>query len=192
MAETSALAAQADGPSIPTMPGLEPSLLAAWRSADLELVRQVVARPSAAATIYVARGPRRLEGGVYEMILGIAQAEGVLGLDLKLGADPSVTIESLTPAGVAELFALDSHADSSGTRRISIYSAVPMQGTGDFLVVRMRIDGPLMGLPFELDGEANEGMIRLIWAPGAPVRRPGPTPVSPVQGGAVSIQTSSE
>jgi hypothetical protein len=152
------------------------ALFAAWQALDRELVLQAGAQPSTGATIYIAQAPRRLEDGSFEMVLGLSQADGILGLDLGLVVDPAVTIESMVPVGLAQLFALHAQ-DSQDTRAVSMYSPAPMQGTGEFLVVRMRLDGPLAGLPFELDAEANEGAIGVVWAPGTPGVPPGLTRV---------------
>ena len=144
-------------------------LHAIWQDLDPEQVRQMAVEPSIEATIYVAQGPRLQRDGSYEMVLGLSDSDGILGLDLSLRYDPkTVSIESLTPTGLAERFQLDANRVADGTHGVALFSPVPMLGTGEFLVVRLRIDGPLTGLPFAVEGQANEGAIQLLWEADAP------------------------
>ncbi len=155
-----------------------------WLALDPTRVQQIVPGPDATATAYVSQTPRLLEDGSYEMVLGLAQADGIISLDLSLQYDPAiVTIESLTPVGLAELFAMDVNNTAAGEHAIALYCPAPMQGTGDFLVVRMRINGALTGLPLDLTGVANEGAIELLWlsAPADPETPVTPDPRQPIR-----------
>ena len=108
-------------------------LHASWQNIDPRQVRQMIIDPSLEARIYVAQGLREQDDGSYEMVLGLSQSDGILGLDLSLQYDPdSVSIESLTRGRLARSFQLDSRQFENGTHGVSLFSPIPMQGTGEF------------------------------------------------------------
>jgi hypothetical protein len=137
---------------------------------------------SAEATIYLAAAHR--DGPAVEYVLGLQAADGILGLDLVLGYDPDVlSIESVTPAGIASAMGLASH-DQQGTLRVAMYGTAPLAGTGEFIVVRVLPRGPLPApAPFKLAATANEGGIPVLVGPDLEAPEPpAPVPIAPAGG----------
>lgn len=113
------------------------------------------------ATLYIAAAPTRNDDGTWTVVLGLSNADGILGLDLGLSMDPQYgRITGIRTTGIAS----DMHAQSNdlaGTRAVSLFGVTPMAGTGEFLVVTFATSGSTVG-PLTVSAEANEGQIPLV------------------------------
>ena len=130
------------------------------RAADQEVVRAPTARQAVismdALTVPLRAGDRR------QLTITIANADGILGLDLSLKYDPSrVAIVGVQSAGIAAGWGV-AHSDERGTHRISAYGVTPLGGDGAVLIVTVEgLAGNGRMQPFELSAVANEGAIPL-------------------------------
>ncbi len=121
--------------------------------------------PSTGAQLYLVSGPRRLSDGRFELTLGLAQADGILGVDTTLKLGRGVRIADVRTTGIASGFTALHNAVGTD-QRIALFRATPMVGTGPFLVVTYEQGGVANGLPFAIEAQANEGAIPLSLAPG--------------------------
>ena len=127
---------------------------------------------SSAAELYLASGPDRTADGHWKAVLGLQNADGILGLDLALAVDPAVAqIRSVAATGIASTFGL--YGNNAGSAYlIAMYNAAAMQGSGEFLVVTYDLTTAATGsLPFGVNAAANEGLIPVALGQGIP--RPG-------------------
>ncbi len=125
----------------------------------------VVVTPSTGAELYVASGPRRV-GSEWVVVLGLARADGILGLDITMGYDPrAVVLKSVRTTGIAARMSLVSN-DQPGEAKVGVFGIDPLVGTGDFLVLSFEATGSPAGLPFDVHVDANEGQIPVSFGPG--------------------------
>jgi hypothetical protein len=97
-----------------------------------------------------------------QLTITIANADGILGLDLKLSYDATwMTIVGVSSTGIATGWGV-AHADLAGTDRISTYGVAPLAGTGAVLTVTVEgRAGKGRAIPLGLSAVANEGAIPL-------------------------------
>jgi hypothetical protein len=97
-----------------------------------------------------------------QLTIGIENADGILGLDLKLSYDPSrFGIVGVSSTGIATGWGV-AHSDAPGTLRISTYGVSPLAGTGAVLTVTVEgRTGKGRAIPLGLSAVANEGAIPL-------------------------------
>jgi hypothetical protein len=144
-------------------------------SAPTATMEMAVASRATEAVLYVSRGMRMTATRQWEVLLGLQNADGILGLDLTLSYDPDVVaIRNVKETGVAAPLQLVSNQEDD-TLRITLYGATPLQGSGDFLVVTFEAKAPFNGVPFVVSASANEGRIPISVAPGGPWQ--GPLPI---------------
>ena len=118
--------------------------------------------------MYLASAPVQKSNEQWTVELGLQNADGILGLDLTLGLDPSVVqIQSVTASGPASGFSVEPNADGKNYR-IAVYGTAPMQGTGPILVVTYTLEHPVAGVPFTVGAQANENQIPVVLGPGLP------------------------
>ena len=122
---------------------------------------------SEGATLYLIGAPRRVGVGQWQYILGLQNADGILGMDLKLRPAQGTTIQNVTVAGIASGLQLVSNSLDSETM-ISMFGNHPMVGSGQFLVVTLKTTERGSWMPFEVSAEANEGLIPVGHAPEVP------------------------
>ena len=114
-------------------------------------------RPPAALSQAFGRGAN----GRDEVILRVADADAIVGLDLDLAYDPDrVRVVGIRTLDAARHFSVASN-DANGHLRLGLFSPVALQGSGSFLSIEVKIDGKLRGAPFEIKALANEGQIPL-------------------------------
>ncbi len=115
------------------------------------------------ARLYLAAAPAPLGDGRFRAVVGLLDADGVQALDLVLDYDPAATeIVSTAQAGFAKDYALVK-SDTGGRVALALYGTRPLQGGGELLEITFRPKGPVVGVPFRLDGRANEGLVPLNW-----------------------------
>jgi hypothetical protein len=98
-----------------------------------------------------------------QVTVRLRNADGILGLDLRLEYDSSrLAIVGVQATGIGSGLSL-ARSDQEGTYRIAAYGVVPLSGSGPLLTVTVealrdtgRRDAPTIG------GVANEGAIRLL------------------------------
>jgi hypothetical protein len=130
------------------------------RTSDPDAVRSPTASP-ALISIDGLTTPLRV-GERRQLTITISNADGILGLDLKLSYDPSwMGIVGLSSTGIATGWGV-AHADLRGTDRISTYGVTPLAGTGAVLTVTVEgRAGKGRAIPLGLSAVANEGAIPL-------------------------------
>jgi hypothetical protein len=107
-------------------------------------------------TTPLARGERR------QLTVRLENADGILGLDLKLSYDASrLRIVNVEPTGIATGWGV-AHGDRQGTHRITTYGVQPLSGSGTALIVTVEgLSSVGRATPVQIDGVANEGAIPL-------------------------------
>jgi hypothetical protein len=141
--------------------------------ADRQASERVVREVAATAPRRAGAGPAGLSlsgwnaglaaGKRRQLTIDARDADGILGLDLKLRFDPSrVAIVAVSAAGIGS-GANVAHSERSGTCRIAAYGVVPLSGSGPVLQVTVEALKPLgPQAPLGLTGLANEGRIPLV------------------------------
>jgi hypothetical protein len=127
------------------------------------------------AVLYLAEPPVRIPGtNDWKVVLGLREADGILGLDLALrGGGGRVALKSAIAVGIAAQFtALGNDTGQQG--KVALFSAAPMRGSGAFLELvvsgnRAAVDR----IGSAITGRANEGAIPLKWETPDRERRPG-------------------
>jgi hypothetical protein len=128
----------------------------------------IPAQSGTTAELYLAAGPSRTEDGHWQAVIGMQNADGILGLDLTLPANPAtVQILGVGATGIASTFGYAAKNTGDGYL-VSMYDLGPMAGSGAFLVVTYDLTGTASGLPFGVTAEANEGRITVVPGPGIP------------------------
>ncbi len=113
------------------------------------------------ATLYLATAPTRNADGSWTVVLGLSNADGILGLDLGISMDPQYgRITGIRTTGIASGMHAQSN-ESAGTRAVSLFGVTPLAGTGEFLVVTLTANGNTVG-QIAVSAEANEGQIPLV------------------------------
>lgn len=126
-----------------------------------------------AALLYLA-AVRPLRDGTVEYVLGLADADGIRSIDLKLRYPRGLTLVSTEALDLVSGFQTVSHDQGHGRAATAMYGLQPLIGTGEFLSLIVRSDGPATGaFPLGLEIEANEGLIPVVLSPElvAPVRQ---------------------
>jgi hypothetical protein len=97
-----------------------------------------------------------------QLTIDLRNADGILGLDLKLTFDPTrFAIVDVATAGMGSGLTL-AHADLSGTHKIAAFGVVPLSGSGSVLTVTVEaLKNTGNQVPLQLNGTANEGGIPL-------------------------------
>lgn len=119
-------------------------------------------RRSGAATLRVSHWSRPTGiGGRYRALISIDHADGILGIDFELVCDPSrVSILRVDPVGLAAGYSLVTD-DEGGRFSGALFGVRPLTGSGELLAVTYETDGAVMGPPFAIRAQANEGQIAL-------------------------------
>jgi hypothetical protein len=117
------------------------------------------------ARLYLAAGPKPLDDGSWELLLGISGSDGIQAMDFKLGYDPQqVTLLGAEARGLAAGMQVISHDNEDGKAAVALYGVEALGGAGELISLRVRFEpGAEAGFPFSLRIEANEGLIPVIW-----------------------------
>ena len=127
-----------------------------------------MAVPGQGAVLYLARGPARTADGHWQAVLGLQNADGIMGLDLEFTYDPAiVTMRSIQGMTLAAGFGIEKNLMTERSL-VSVYGAGTMTGTGDFLLLTFDMPDGTSGLPVTVGALANEGQLPLTWSPGLP------------------------
>ena len=103
---------------------------------------------SGPAALYLASAPRHNTDGTWEVVLGLQNADGILGLDLALQYDPvSIRMHSVTVLGIGAALTAESHTVDQELL-IALYGVDPLVGSGTFLKVTYEVTTPVDGVPF--------------------------------------------
>jgi hypothetical protein len=129
-----------------------------------EIVPRTERRASGAAQLSIGGWTAPLKAGERrQLTINLANADGILGLDLVLKYDPSrIRIVGVVTTGIGAGQNL-AQADAAGTCRIAAYGVLPLAGTGAVLTVTIegvRTTGAKV--PLTVSGRANEGAIPLL------------------------------
>jgi hypothetical protein len=123
----------------------------------------------------------RNAAGSYEVVLGLQNADGILGLDMGLHFDPAaIQVRGVTALGIGSAMTISSNTVDNELL-LAIYGIDSMRGSGTFLKVTYDMLAPVSGLPFSVAVQANEGQIPVALNPGVPA---GTTAMAP----GVSVQ----
>jgi hypothetical protein len=97
-----------------------------------------------------------------QLTINLANADGILGLDLVLKYDPSrIRILGVGTTGIGAGQNL-AQADAAGTCRIAAYGLLPLAGSGPVLTVTVEgVRATGARVPLTVSGQANEGAIPL-------------------------------
>jgi hypothetical protein len=138
-----------------------PAPVAAPVTAPATTAEAAAGKSPTRAVLYMAQGPTRRADGLYDVVLGIQHADGILGLDMTLRYNAGdIAIRAIAPTGIGSSFTADSR-DENGECALSFFSASAMEGTGPFAIVTIDLaHGAGAGL-FRISAEANEGRIPL-------------------------------
>jgi hypothetical protein len=144
----------------------------AARARDLEVAERfkregmplpIERRPGAGPATLSLSGWKALRAGERrQLTVVLRNADGILGLDLRLEYDPSrVAIREVETAGIASRMSL-ARADGIGTCRIAEYGFEPLSGSGTVLTITVEaLRGTGNESPLSASGVANEGGIPL-------------------------------
>ena len=120
------------------------------------------------ATMYLASNPVQQADGSWQVVLGMANSDGIVGLDMLLGYDPAVIrITGVAPTGLSSGLAAVQN-DLGVEYAVGLFGTAPMQGTGQFLVVTYVQRQAVSGLPFTVSAVANEGLVPVTFSPAVP------------------------
>jgi hypothetical protein len=116
------------------------------------------------AVLYLAEPPVRVAGtNDWKLVLGLRDADGILGLDLALRSGGRLTLKSAQAVGIAQGFTAVGN-DTGKAGKVALFAASSMRGSGAFLELvvsgnRAAIDR----LTTSLTARANEGAIPIKW-----------------------------
>ena len=116
------------------------------------------------AVLYLAEPPVRIRGtNDWKVVLGLRDADGILGLDLALRAGGRLTLKSVRALGIAESFTAVGN-DTGQAGKVALFAASSMRGSGAFLELvvsgsRAAVDR----IGSALTARANEGAIPIKW-----------------------------
>ncbi|MCP3979257.1 MAG: hypothetical protein GY716_08015 [bacterium] len=112
------------------------------------------------ARLYLSGAPRENADGTFEYVLGLQNADGIVGADIKLlyprGAVRVLGVETRELTSSLQLVSRDGR---DGEMALALYGAQPLSGTGEFLSIVVELRRPLTAIPFRIVIEANEGQI---------------------------------
>ena len=134
-----------------------------------------------AAVLYLVSGPVRNSAGSYEVVLGIQNSDGIIGLDMGLHYDPAtIRIQGVTALGIGSTMTIAGNTIGQELM-LALYGPDPLRGAGSFLKVTYDMLTPASGLPFSVSIQANEGQIPVAFNPGVPRSGMGTAPGVSVQ-----------
>ncbi|MCU0230967.1 MAG: hypothetical protein MUC67_06260, partial [Acidobacteria bacterium] len=116
------------------------------------------------AVLYLAEPPVRIAGtNDWKVVLGLRDADGILGLDLALRSGGRLALKSAQAVGIAQGFtALGNGTGKAG--KVALFAATSMRGSGAFLELVVSGDRAAIDrLATRLTARANEGAIPIKW-----------------------------
>jgi len=135
-------------------------------------VQELLPARTGPAVAYFAEPPTRIPGtNDWKVVLGLRDADGILGLDLTL-KDAGLALKGARAVGIAAQFTAVSNA-AGDAGKVALFATAPMRGDGPFLELILSGDrATLERLGTVLSLRANEGAIPTRWGPPARDRRP--------------------
>jgi hypothetical protein len=128
-----------------------------------EVVNRTERKATGPAEMSIGGWTRPLRAGERrQLTIDLANAEGILGLDLVLKYDPTrLRIVGIAATGIGTGQTVV-QADAAGTCRIAAYGVLPLAGSGAVLTVTIEgVKATGARLPLTVSGQANEGAIPL-------------------------------
>ena len=117
------------------------------------------------ATLTLASGPVHSADGTWQIVLGLQNANGIIGLDMTLRYDSSaIHVRSVATTGIATSMTVLSN-ESAGVTKVGLFGSTPLAGSGSFLTVTYDAAASVQGVPFTVGAQANEGQISIVRSP---------------------------
>jgi hypothetical protein len=129
-----------------------------------DIANRTASRPAGTAEMSIGEWTRPLRAGERRQVtISLANADGILGLDLVLKYDPSrVAIKGVDATGIGTGQTVVQNS-AAGATRIAMYGVLPLSGSGAILNVTLEGVKPSGAkLPLTVSARANEGAIPLV------------------------------